>query len=1064
MPVPGQLVDVRRRRHVVLDVERSATSPAILRSSLPGTSRAARSQGPHHVVTLSSVEDVGLGSQIEVIWEREVGARILERPAMPFPGLALGHPFDTTRVFDAFLDCVRWGAISDANRDQLQAPLRSGIEAQDYQLDPVARALKMPRVSLLIADDVGLGKTIEAGLVAQELILRSRARRVLVVCPADIQIQWQSEMREKFGLDFRIIDAEFMRALRRGRGLHVNPWTHFPRLITSMDYLKRDRPLQLFREALPAQGESAFPRRFDLLIVDEAHNVAPSGSSHYAVDSARTKAIRFLTPHFEHKLFLSATPHNGYKESFSALLELLDDQRFARGVEPNREQLGRVLVRRMKSEIKNWDDTPRFPARELRALEVAYTDAERALHRDLKEYSRLRQENARSDAESLATQWVLKLLKKRLFSSPQAFFDTLAKHRATLEARKTEDEKPRRVEAGVLRRQIEEIDEVFANDSEWEEALDSVVDSSSRLFRAPDAAETALLERMQSAARDQCAGDTKSRALVAWLQETLWENGGWTGRRAILFTEYRATQKWLHGLLAAAGLAERGRLETIYGGMDGDERERIKNAFQADPQTAPVRILLATDAASEGINLQNHCARLVHYEIPWNPNRMEQRNGRVDRHGQREKQVEIFHFVGAGFSSHSGEGRAPGDLEGDLEFLLRAARKVNQIREDLGKVGPVIAAQVEDAMLGKRRTLDTTRAETEANPARQLLKFERDLRKELVQLADDLRQTRDELHLSPQSLERAVAEGLKLAGQAPLQEIEVPGLSAKAFLVPQLSGSFAGALVGLEHPHTRKMRPICFDGAACENRDDVVLAHLNHRLVQLCVTLLRAEVWSLGLVEGQDDLLLRRAKINRTTARQLAGARFQNPLVVVHARMVVLGGDNSRLHEEIIAAGGHIREGRFARLNQGEIEAALQNQTDAGVSAPMEAKLAAFWPALEAPLLDSVEKRMAERAQSLEKFLAGRAQTESDHLRAVLEELARSIGRELSDGGPLQLALWSDEEREQLSRNRESLRRRLELIPAEIERETRAITARYAAPQARIFPAAVEFLVPGHLR
>lgn len=1065
IPVPGQLVDVRRRRHVVLDVEKSSQPVSVLKSPLPGTSRAARSVGgPHHVVLLSSVEDVGLGNQIEVIWEREVGARILERPAMPFPGLALGNPFDSTRVFEAFLDCVRWGAISDANRDQLQSPLRSGIEAADYQLDPVARALKMPRVSLLIADDVGLGKTIEAGLVAQELLLRSRARRVLVVCPADIQIQWQSEMREKFGLEFRIIDAEFMRQLRRGRGLHVNPWTHYPRLITSMDYLKRDRPMQLFREVLPADGQSPFPRRFDLLIVDEAHNVAPSGSSHYAIDSARTKAIRFLVPHFEHKLFLSATPHNGYKESFSALLELLDNQRFARGVEPNREQLGRILVRRLKSELKNWDGTARFPERELKAIEVDYSDAERALHRDLREYSRLREENAGSDAESLAMQWVLKLLKKRLFSSPQAFCDTLEKHRATIQNTAPKIESPRRVQDGVLRRQIEDLDEAFADDAEWEDALQATVETSSRLFRAPSSEELRLLERMQNTARELCAGDTKSAALVTWLQKTLWENGKWTNQRAILFTEYRATQKWLHGLLAAAGLAEKGRLETIYGGMDSDERERIKNAFQADANNAEVRILLATDAASEGINLQNHCSRLVHFEIPWNPNRLEQRNGRIDRHGQREKSVQIFHFVGAGFDERSHEDRAPGDLEGDLEFLLRAARKVNQIREDLGKVGPVIAAQVEAAMLGKRRTLDTASAENAAQPLRQLLKFERDLKKQLVQLADDLRQTRDDLGVCPASIERAVVEGLKLAKQSPLCEIEVVGLKAKAFEVPNLTGSFASALKGLEHPHTRQRRPICFDGAACEGRDDVVLGHLNHRLVQLCVTLLRAEVWSLGLMEGQDDLRLRRAKINRATARMMSGGRFQNPLVVAHARLVVLGGDNSRLHEEIITAGGQIREGRFSRLNLGEIEAALAAKTDENVAPALEAKFLKMWPQLENRLLDALEKRKDERAQSLEKFLVERAQTESEHLGAVLRELATSIRTELSADGPLQLELWSDEEREQLGRNRDALQRRLAAIPAEIERETAAITHRYTAPQARIFPAAVEFLVPQSLR
>jgi superfamily II DNA or RNA helicase len=158
-------------------------------------------------------------------------------------------------------------------------------------------------------------------------------------------------MRDKFGLDFRIIDSELLKELRCRRGLHVNPWSHFPRLVTSIDFLKREHPMRLFRELLPPPGEPAFPRRFDLLIVDEAHNVTPAGRGNYALDSMRTEAIRTLAPHFEHKLFLSATPHNGYKESFRSLLELLDDQRFHRGVEPDPRQLKAVMVRRLKSEL-----------------------------------------------------------------------------------------------------------------------------------------------------------------------------------------------------------------------------------------------------------------------------------------------------------------------------------------------------------------------------------------------------------------------------------------------------------------------------------------------------------------------------------------------------------------------------------------------------------------------------------------------------------------------------------------------------------------------------------------
>src|SRR5271154_6954994 len=317
-PEQGQMVSVRSRNWMVTDVSASTLPPDRLQTGL---------ESPQNLLTLSSVEDDGLGEELNVIWELEPGARVVEKVALPDP-----TGFDPPDQLDAFLDAVRWGASSSADVRTIQAPFRSGIDIEDYQLDPVFRAIQMPRVNLLIADDVGLGKTIEAGLVALELIIRHRVRRVLVICPASLQVQWRDQMRDKFGLDFRIVDSELMRDLRRKRGIHVNPWTHFPRLITSIDYLKRDRPMRLFKETLPTEGESIYPRRYDVLILDEAHNCAPAGRGKYATDSLRTEAIRVLAPHFEHKLFLTATPHNGYSESFTALLELLDNQRFARGM------------------------------------------------------------------------------------------------------------------------------------------------------------------------------------------------------------------------------------------------------------------------------------------------------------------------------------------------------------------------------------------------------------------------------------------------------------------------------------------------------------------------------------------------------------------------------------------------------------------------------------------------------------------------------------------------------------------------------------------------------------
>src|SRR5271157_6066384 len=252
-PEQGQLVTVRQHRYIVKEVAKS---------TLPDRPLKVSGNGAQHLVALSSVEDDALGEELQVIWELEPGAQVMEKVALPEPA-----GFDPPDRLDAFLDAVRWGAASTADVRSIQSPFRSGIDIEDYQLDPVVRAIQMPRVNLLIADDVGLGKTIEAGMVALELIIRHRTRKILIVCPASLQVQWQEQMRDKFGLDFRIVNSTMMGLLRRSRGIHVNPWNHFPRLITSIDFLKRERPLRMFREILPGQDEPTYPRKFDLLIV-----------------------------------------------------------------------------------------------------------------------------------------------------------------------------------------------------------------------------------------------------------------------------------------------------------------------------------------------------------------------------------------------------------------------------------------------------------------------------------------------------------------------------------------------------------------------------------------------------------------------------------------------------------------------------------------------------------------------------------------------------------------------------------------------------------------------------
>ncbi|MEX1263188.1 MAG: DISARM system SNF2-like helicase DrmD, partial [Actinomycetota bacterium] len=942
MPEPGQLVSVRDRQWIVSDVSRGTVGADLLTTD----------SEPQHLLSLVSIEEDATGEELQVIWELEPGRRVIDHASLPAPD---PDNVDPPARLDAFLDAVRWGAIASADPRHLQAPFRSGITIEDYQLDPVVRALRMPRVNLLVADDTGVGKTIEAGLVVQELLLRHRARSVLVVCPASLTIKWKTELAEKFGLEFRIVDRALLGQLRRSRGLYANPFTHFPRLIVSIDYLKRDRVMRLVKDILPPLPE--YPRKFDLLIVDEAHGIAPSGRGKYATDSQRTRAIRTIAPHFEHRLFLTATPHNGYKESFSALLELLDDQRFARGVQWSDEQLRRVMVRRLKSEL------PGFPERKIDKIEVAYTDEERQAYATLKRYGELRlkaAEDADSAGARLAERFVLTLLKKRLFSSPEAFAETLAVHRRTITGGK--DARPIRLTDRVLRRAIDEVEADHGDETEKDEATADALAAAARVSLPPTDEQRRLLDELQNwAGLARGRSDTKAKTFMDWLEAIVRPTGPdgephWSDERVIVFTEYRDTQRWLQERLAARGLAG-DRLALLYGGMDEEHREQIKAEFQASPDLSPIRILLATDAASEGIDLQLHCHRLVHFEVPWNPNKMEQRNGRVDRHGQPSPEVLIYHFVSAGY-----ETTEPGSLDGDLEFLYMAVQKIEAIREDLGSVGPVIAQQVEEAMVGARRGLQTDDAE-KRSVSRKALRIERDLREEIQRLRERLDDTIRELNIGPDSVEQVVQTALELAHQSPLAErvLERQGLPpVRVFDLPALTGSWARCSEGLAHPVSGAIRPITFDHAVAAGHDDVVLAHLQHRLVQQSTRLLRSEIWASDAA----------ARLTRVTARTRNDGQNKMPVVIAHGRLVVTGADGHRLHEEVITAGGTLKDGRFGRLNVGEVDEAVQAATDASPDSDSYGELVSSWSKYRDGLFAALERRVR---RPFEKASTGRS-------------------------------------------------------------------------------------------
>ncbi|GGM91970.1 helicase SNF2 family protein [Thermopolyspora flexuosa] len=1035
-PDIGNLVVVRGQRWVVGDVD-----PA---------------EG-NTIVTLQSVEDGRYGESLTVVWEIEPGREVLPSGSLPE---VTPNGFDRPERLAAFLDAIRWSAVASADVRTLQAPFRSGVAVEDYQLEPVARAVDSPRVNLLLADDVGLGKTIEAGLVALELMLRQRGRRIMIVCPAGLTIKWKDEMAEKFGLDFTIIDTDRCAKVRRAYGSAANPFEIYPLTIVSLPWLRGQKAQRLLAEVLPPDGPT-YPRTFDLLILDEAHHIAPAAPKQaYAVDSQQTKLIRRLAPHFTHRLFLSATPHNGYNESFTALLEILDDQRFARGVQPSRSAVSETVVRRLKTQILE-NGRPKFPKRVAKEIPVEYPPDEREVHDLLKQFAALRRKRLTKARGRKAADLVTLLLKKRLFSSPAAFARTVDVYLGTIEQKvenfTDSDDVPEWLEDFV--------DDVADYDDEgMANAEDDAVVQAHPLQGGATPEEAELLKRMwEWAERRKVRPDAKAAELITYLKAVCLPDGkNWTNERVVVFTEYKDTLDWLETLLRQEGLGG-DRVATMHGGKSADEREQVRLAFQKAPDEHPVRILLATDAAGEGIDLQRYCHRLVNYDIPFNPNKLEQRIGRIDRYGQRQT-PEVRHFVGVFKGEHVDT------YEADLEFLARVARKVAQQEKDLGPVNAVISERVQRRMLGENVSIDNVEAETpEEN-----LPLEHDVPEQVRRLRERIDRTVDELGITPANVKRVVDTALELARQQPLRPyVDERHHAEGLWEVPVLTGSWERGTEGLlekfnpDKNETPRRRPITFDPAATKDpegrvRDDVVLAHLNHPLVAMSTGLLRAAVSN------------KEIGLNRVTAVVSDHPKLETTLVGAYSRFVLVGGDGVLLHEEVLYAGGWLRERHpgFARVETlGTLRDILGHALSGCVPASprVQTWLAEdAWPRARKGLLDAVNARAAERQDSLMSLLEKRKEAERKRIRSNIEEFRRTLEAKLAedtedDGALIKRSELKDpRELAQYQRDRQSWQDRLDRLESDLERELEVIERRYSDPRPHLFPVALIFVVPRH--
>ena len=682
LPQVGQLVHVRARMWLVDE---------LLAPTVPGQTWRVR---------LACADDDAQGQTLEMLWDYELDRHIINTEG--WANLAI-RGFDPPERFAAFLHTLRWNCVTATDPTLFQAPFRAGIKIDAYQMEPLRKALRLPRVNLFIADDTGLGKTIEAALIMRELLLRKKVRTIVVAAPPSVLEQWQAELEERFGLVFVLLDRAYLARMRRERGFGVNPWRTHSRFLVSHYLLSDPTYADPLREWLGTFLPGS------LLVLDEAHHAAPASGGRYGIESGFTRAVRDLAGRFEHRLFLSATPHNGHSNSFSTLLELLDPIRFTRGVKVrSKKVLDEVMVRRLKEDIRSVSDD--FPRRTVLRIELNDLPAdapELVLSQLLDDYCTLREQRfAEATRRTQAAAALLTVgLQQRLLSSIEAFARSLKVHRATVERQWAQQDAARAstdLAAPLFTRAPDADDERGRwSDAECEAAAAVAAVTAASEAGVPRSAHTdalraqerALLDRMQRIAeqhRDR--PDAKLRYLINWIRTNLcpdlplpdMPSAGppprWKNRRVLIFTENReGTKRFLLNMLsqAIAG-SDRAdeRIEVIDGLTSSTRRQEIQRRFNTDPAHDPLRILLATDAAREGLNFQAHCADLFHFDLPWNPGRIEQRNGRIDRKLQPQPEVRCHYFV------------LPQRVEDHvLEVLVR---KTEPIKRELGSLSQVI--------------------------------------------------------------------------------------------------------------------------------------------------------------------------------------------------------------------------------------------------------------------------------------------------------------------------------------------------------------------------------------
>ena len=1121
LPKPGQIARIRQRTYLVEEIVKPK--------------RVADCT----LVKLSCVDDDNQGAPLDVLWEKELDPQVLTSEA--WDSIA-AKGFDESKLFAAYLNTLKWNCVTSTDPKLFQSPFRAGIRLDAYQLEPLRKALLLPRVNLFIADDVGLGKTIEAGLIARELLLRKKVREILVSCPPSMLFQWKEELEARFGLTFEILDKEYMKRVRRERGFSVNPWSTHTRFLISHRLLIDEA------YAGPLRDHLGTFRSGSMLILDEAHHAAPSSGQKYAIDSQITRSVRDLAPRFEHRLFLSATPHNGHSNSFSALLEILDPQRFCRGVPVSAKHRDETIVRRIKEDIREIQGG--FPKRRVVQITIdgLPEDApELKLSRLLNDYRNTREERLKNESKSkqAASGLLIIGLQQRLLSSIEAFAKTMKVHRNTVKrqweklnpesashGRSSRDDQPLLVAAelkptydsnsslnaphvlqsDLLAGSIDSDDErALLTEEEMESEVEAQVEAVSATTVGPieDATSRQLFTREQEllaqmtdiAEQSRGQTDARTKKLIDWIRENMCPNLGkkdaqWNDTRVLIFTEYDDTKRYLVSRLEAAIAGSHrsdARINIFHGPTPPAKREEIKQAFNAHPQKHPVRILIATDAAREGLNLQAHCNNLVHFDVPWNPSRMEQRNGRIDRKLQSKDEVFCHYFVYE---------QRPED-----RILHVLVRKTETIKRELGSLSQVIDAKLTKSLsLGIRhdsiQNLELEIASTDIDATRRAaieeeLEASRErqthLREQIDRLRSLLEKSRKSIGLSDEHFQSAISCSLRLLGGGDLGFGTGRGEDKKLDLIPdpqsqsttpqfrfpaidERSGAdptWAETMDTLRVPRKRDeklwdwrrqspIRPVVFEDTGMVG-DDVVHLHLEQRVVQRLLGRFSAQ----GFVHHD---------LSRACFAQ---ATDSIPRVVLLGRLALYGNGAARLHEELIPVTArwvdpNIRKGPLSPYAK-DAEAKTMNLLDdsllngAGIKLTPEVVTQLQEAAAKdiQELLPHLQTRGEEYAADAEKKLAARGVAESNAMREILETQRDHLRTRLKKYETFDPKEWlfniqdlEEAELEQLEANKRFWQERLDELKEELKTEPDRIASLYEVQATRIEPVGLVYLWP----